>query len=49
MYSSGYGSIPSHLGLNNLDFSGYNKILPDIAHFEAGSAHLGALWHFEGP
>jgi hypothetical protein len=36
-------------GLNNLDFSGYNKICPDIAHFEAGSANLGALRHFEGP
>jgi hypothetical protein len=38
-----------HLSLNGLDFSGYDKILADIAHFEAHSADLGPFWCFEGP
>ena len=36
-------------GLNNLDFSGYNKIKPYVAHFEAHYANLGAFWPFQGP
>ena len=36
-----YLPIPSHLGLNNLDFSDYTKILPDVAHLEAHFANLG--------
>ena len=41
-----YSSILCHLGLNNLDFSGYtyNKIELDIAHFEACPPNLGAFW-----
>ena len=38
-----YSSIPCHIGLNNLNLSGYKKIQPDIAHFEAHFANLGAF------
>jgi hypothetical protein len=44
MYSpSCYLPIPTQLGSNNLDFNGYNKIRPDIAHFEANFANFGAF------
>jgi hypothetical protein len=49
MYSPGcHLPIPTQLGLNNLDFSGYNKIWPDIAHFEVHFANFGAFWPFQG-
>jgi len=40
---SWYLPIACHLGLNHLDFCGYNKMYPDIAHFEAYFANLGAF------
>jgi hypothetical protein len=38
-----YLSIPSHLGLNDLDFSGFNKMKNDIALFAAHFANFGAF------
>jgi hypothetical protein len=32
-----------------LNYSGYNKIKPDIAHFEAHFVNFGAFWPFECP
>jgi hypothetical protein len=34
-------------GLSHLDFSGYNKIYPDIVHFEAHFANLGTSGFFK--
>jgi hypothetical protein len=48
MCNPSYVPIPSHLGLKNLEFSGYNKILPDVAHFEIYFANFGAFWPLEG-
>ena len=38
--------IPSHLNLNNLDFSGYNNIQSEVAHFKTHFANFGDfdLW-----
>jgi hypothetical protein len=48
MYSpSFYLPIPTQLGLNNLDLSGYKKIWPDIAHFEGDFSNFGAFWPFK--
>jgi hypothetical protein len=33
-------------GLKHLDFNGYNKIQPDIAHFETHLASFGTFWTF---
>jgi hypothetical protein len=38
-----YLSIPSHLGLNDLDLSGFNKIRHDIALFEVHFANFGTF------
>jgi hypothetical protein len=41
-------TIPSHLGLNNLDSSSYNKIWPDITLLEDHFATFRAFWPIEG-
>jgi hypothetical protein len=41
--------IPCHVGINNLDFSGHNKIQADIAHFEAHLTNFGAFEPLEDP
>jgi hypothetical protein len=43
-----YEPISIHLGLNNLDFSGYNKIQPAFANFEIHFANFWAFWPLEG-
>ena len=36
-------------GLKHLNFIGYKKIYPDVAHFQAYFANFGAFWPFEPP
>ena len=40
-------SLKAIWGLNHLDLSSYNKILPDITHFYAYFDNFGAFWSFE--
>jgi hypothetical protein len=40
--------MPAEAQTNQI-FSGYNKIQPDVAHFEARFDNLGAFYPFQDP